>query len=67
MKQEDIYFLKCLDPEGMDGTIQAILLDEYIMESPTLSVMRHLVKSLYYEKRALVEDNKRLSQLVSRL
>lgn len=62
MNRENINFLRSLDPEGCDGTLQSVLLDEGITTKPFDAVAMHLLKQLKLEKDFLIRDNIRLSK-----
>jgi len=61
MKLDEILFLKSLDPDEVDGTIQSVLMREDLAQVPFVHALKFLVKSLKDEKDSLVEDNVRLS------
>lgn len=62
MNRGNIAFLRSLDPLGLDGTIQSVLVDEDITTKSFEAVAMHLLKQLKKEKEHLVLDNIRLSK-----
>lgn len=62
MTREQIEFLKSLDKEQMDGTIQSVLLSEGLTTKSFESVCKHLLLNLKAEKDHLIQDNIRLSK-----
>lgn len=57
MKKEQIAFLKSLDPDGKDGTIQAMLMNPNITAEPFDQVAKALLLQLMIEKNFLVKQN----------
>lgn len=64
MTRDEIEFLRSLDKDGVDGTIQAMILDPNITKAPFNSVARILLTQLVKEKHHLVKDNINLSKKV---
>ena len=73
MTNDEIKFIRDLDPEGVDGTIQSLLMGNLTKSGvdlenyPYVKVLVHLVKTLKQEKEALVKDNLSLSSQVQAL
>lgn len=61
MNTKQIEFLKSLDPNGIDGTIQIFLMQKNLNEIPFEAVAKEIMKNLVNEKRFLVSQNIRLS------
>lgn len=57
MTKEQIAFLKSLDPNGNDGTIQSMLLNPNITAEPFDQVAKALLLQLMIEKNFLVKQN----------
>lgn len=64
MNTKQIEFLKSLDPDGIDGTIQIFLMQKNLNEIPFETVAKEIMKNLVNEKRFLMIQNTRLSSLV---
>lgn len=64
MTKDQIEFLQSLDKEGMDGTIQTVLMSDNLQVVSFVSVLTHLVKQLKAEKDSLIKDNIKLSNIV---
>lgn len=62
MNREQIEFIKSLDKEQMDGTIQSVLLSEGLTIKSFDAVCRHLLVNLKAEKDYLIRDNIKLSK-----
>lgn len=58
MTQDEIEFLRKLDPKGLDGTIQSILLspEDQIKSAPFDKVARKLIQQLFNEKWTLIRE-----------
>lgn len=58
MTKDEITFLKQLDPKGLDGTIQSILLSEQgKLESVPFNVLaKKLIQQLFNEKWTLIRE-----------
>ena len=50
-------FFKDLDPQGVDGTIQALLMREDLRAVSLVDALVAVVKQLSIDKRALVKNN----------
>ena len=50
-------FFKDLDPQGVDGTIQALLMREDLHAVSLVDALIAVVKQLSIDKRALVKNN----------
>lgn len=57
MKHQEIEFIKSLDPEEIDGTIQSILMREDLQYVPFIEILKFLVKAQVGEKLFLVKQN----------
>lgn len=64
MNKEQIDFIRSLDPDGIDGTIQVFLAHNKLNEVPFEFVAKKIMQQLVNDKRSLVLDNVRLSHLV---
>lgn len=64
MNRDEIEFLRSLDKDGVDGTIQTFLLNPDLSRMPFVQVAKTLLTQLYKEKHHLVEDNIRLCKLI---
>lgn len=58
MTKDEITFLQQLDPKGLDGTIQSILLspEGQIKSAPFDKVARKLIQQLFNEKWTLIRE-----------
>lgn len=65
MTPKQIEFLKSLDKEGCDGTIQSILLGKDLNTIPYQSVLEFILTQIKKEKDFLVQDNIRMSNLIN--
>lgn len=65
--KDGIQFLKSLDPDGLDGTIQIFIMTMQSQGVPLSQVYKKLLSQLSSEKRSLAEDNIRLSKLVNEM
>ncbi len=61
MTKDQIKQLQSLDPKGMDGTFQSILLQDNLHETPYVKVLEFLVSTLKKEKDFLISQNIELS------
>jgi len=61
MKKEQIEFLKSLDPDGIDGTIQSVLMREDLDQCPFENALMFLLKQTMAEKSFLIKQNIELS------
>lgn len=59
MKQQDIDWIKKLDPEGMNGTIQSVLLSNDLSAAGFESVLKFLLIRTLEEKQSYIEEIKR--------
>lgn len=59
MKQQDIDWIKKLDPEGMNGTIQSVLLSNDLSAAGFESVLKFLLIRTLDEKQSYIEEIKR--------
>ena len=64
MTKDQIEFLQSLDKEGMDGTIQSVLMSDNLQVMNFTTVLMHIVKQLKNEKDSLIKDNIRLSNIL---
>lgn len=67
MDNNKIQFIKDLDPEGIDGTIQSVLMRNDLHQIPYVNALEFLVKALNNDKNTLIKDNIRLSSKVKEL
>lgn len=67
MNRQQIDFLKALDPQGLDGTIQNILLQKELHSVPFEKVCMVLLTQFIKEKQSLVIDNIRLTKMLNDL
>lgn len=67
MNRQQIDFLKALDPQGLDGTIQNILLQKELHSVPFEKVCMVLLTQFTKEKQSLVIDNIRLTKMLNDL
>lgn len=59
MKQQDIDWIKKLDPEEMNGTIQSVLLSNDLSTVGFESVLKFLLIRTLEEKRGYIEEIKK--------
>ena len=64
MNITQINWLKSLDPDGMDGSLQQILLRNDLQTIPFDKVAQVLIVSLVNDKLTLITENKKLSQIL---
>lgn len=64
MNKEQIDFIRSLDPDGIDGTIQIFLMQKNLNEIPFEAVAKEIMKNLVNEKRFLMIQNTQLSSMV---
>lgn len=67
MNKEQEEFFRSLDEEGLDGTVQSLLLNDNLEAVPFEKAAKFLITRLFEEKQALVQDNIKLSNLVEEL
>ena len=67
MNRQQIDFIKALDPRGLDGTIQNILLQKELHTVPFDKVCMLLLSQFVKEKQSLVIDNIRLTKMLNDL
>jgi len=61
LTQDQINFIRGLDPQGIDGTISTVLLDKNLANASFETVLKFLVQRLFQEKLYLVQQNIELS------
>lgn len=59
MKQQDIDWIKKLDPDEMNGTIQSVLLSSNLSTAGFESVLKFLLIRTLEEKQSYVEEIKK--------
>jgi hypothetical protein len=64
MKQEQINYLKSLDPKSEYGTLQRVLLEDNLNVVPFESVLRYLVENLMVEKETLFKENQKYVRIL---
>lgn len=64
MKPQEINYLKTLDPLGLNGTIQTILMDSNINEIPFVSALQFILSKTLEEKKALQTENTRMRMVL---
>lgn len=64
MKEPEINQLKMLDPDGLNGTIQAMLMNPSICEAPYSAVLYNLLKSTLTEREYFYKDNMKLVNIL---
>ena len=67
MDKEQIDFIKSLDPKGVSGTIQSVVMSSNIEKLPYVKALEFILKATLMEKERLIEDNKQLSIKVNLL
>lgn len=65
MKQEAIDFLKSLDPDGMNGTIQSVLMNPNLGSAGFEQVLKMLLVQTLQEKEALIGLNMKMTNYLS--
>jgi hypothetical protein len=60
-------FVLSLDPEGLDGTIQSMIMCQNLQEVSFEQFMKVLVRRVLAEKQFLVQDNVRAWRKVNEL
>lgn len=64
MNKEDIQFFLRLDENKLDGTLQTLLMSNNLSGISFKEFSKTLIKRWYNEKRHLIKDNIKLSNLV---
>lgn len=60
MTPNHILFLKSLDPDGVYGTIQNVLLSQDLSKAPFEGAARYLLTCMMDERKVLMQENKRM-------
>jgi hypothetical protein len=53
MNSQEIQYISQLDPDGMNGTIQSVLMNKDLKEASFTTVLRYLLERTLDEKAAL--------------
>lgn len=60
MTEDQINFFKTLDPDGLDGTIQSVLLNENLKFANFEAILKMLICCILSEKRFLAKTKYRV-------
>lgn len=66
MKPSQIEFLKKLDPDKQNGTIQSVLLDKDVEKFDFVTVLQHLLSLTVGEKYALMKENRKMKEVLKK-
>lgn len=66
MKPDQINWVKNLDPQGLDGTIQGLLFEPNLDRIPFEAFLKALVIRLKADKEAALQDNKKLANVLKK-
>ena len=66
MKPDQISWVKNLDPQGLDGTIQGLLFEPNLDRIPFEVFLKALVIRIKADKEAALQDNKKLVSVLKR-
>lgn len=64
MNQSDMDWIKNLDPQGMNGTIQSLLFREDLQSCSMTDCLKWLVRHSLDEKQTLEEENKKMANVL---
>ena len=64
MNKDQVALIKKLDPNGLDGSIQSLLLRSDLATITFEKALSFLVQALMNDKTTLANENKKLSQIL---
>lgn len=64
MNQNQIGFLKSLDPDGCYGTVQRVLLDPDLSIVPFENAAKHLLTMINEDRKAIMQENERMRKIL---
>lgn len=66
MKPEQILWIKCLDPNQQNGTIQSVLQDADLQGSSFENTLKFILKATLNERETLMKENSAMARTLKK-
>lgn len=66
MNKDEINLIKKLDPEGINGTIQSLLLRDDLNTVVFKEALVYLLRNTLNERQAYMDENKKLTEILKK-